>query len=127
MKFQKAIFDNKPALTNIEGRVVRINFDVEESDTVIDNANGENSDEEPVTKTVYEAYVVRVEQPVTYDRVVSAIINEAYSQDEMQAIINNHILADEDTDHETEFNEMQQWRKHAKEIARLVVYGEDGE
>ena len=39
----------------------------------------------------------------------------------MQAIINNHLLDPTDEEHEAEFNEMQAWRKHAKEVADHVL------
>ena len=54
-----------------------------------------------------------------YDRatVISAIIRQRYSDDEMQAIINNYLLDPNDAEAVKEFNEMQAYRKHAKNIA----------
>ena len=70
--------------------------------------------------TIYEYDMVRVSFPYDYSSVVSAIINDRYSNDKMQAIINNHLLEMNDSEHEAEFNEMQAWRAHAKEIGHLV-------
>ena len=55
----------------------------------------------------------------TYENIVSAIINQKYSSDEMQAIINNYLL-DNDA-YKAEFDEMQNYRKKAKEIAKNLI------
>lgn len=54
-----------------------------------------------------------------YDRstVISAVIRQKYSDDEMQAIINNYLLDPDDTEAVAEFNQMQQYRKFAKKLA----------
>lgn len=54
----------------------------------------------------------------TYDHLVSAIINKKYSTDKMQAIINNYLL--DSVAFKEEFDEMQAFRKKAKEIARSL-------
>ncbi len=118
MEFKKTTFSERPDLIAYEGEQVRINFDVEEKE--IENDNNESKDEKQ-PQTVYEAYVVRVAHPVTRDRVIDAIVTEAYPADVMQAIINNHIMEVESDEHKAEFNAMQEWRSHAKEIATSVV------
>lgn len=55
----------------------------------------------------------------TYDNIVSAIINQKYSSDKMQAIINNYLF-DNDA-YKAEFEEMQNYRQKAKEIARNLL------
>lgn len=64
-------------------------------------------------------YVVTTLPPGIYDRgtVIAQIVNSRYSNDEMQAIINNYLLDASDEEAVAEFKEMQAWRKHAKEIA----------
>lgn len=54
-----------------------------------------------------------------YDRntVISAIICQRYSNDEMQAIINNYLLDEADSDALQEFTTMQEYRKFAKQLA----------
>lgn len=123
MDFKKTIFDIRPELFSDEGVCIRVNFDVEEAEVDVSASSGEDSDERTVKRTVFKAYVVRVPQPASYDSIVSAIVSAAYPADKMQAIINNHLLEgdDEDSEHEAEFKAMQDWRKHAKEIAKEVV------
>ena len=70
---------------------------------------------------MYEAYAVRVEHPVTRSRMVDAIVTSAYPSDVMQAIINNHLLGDGDSEHEAEFAAMQEWRVLAKRTADDVL------
>ena len=82
-------------------------------DETIKNENDEN------IVYVYEA--IRTPLLYTYDLLVSTIIKEKYPDDKMQAIINNHLLNDGDEEHEKVFNEMQQWRKHAKKIAKDIM------
>lgn len=56
---------------------------------------------------------------IDYGSIVSAYINNRYPFDSMQAIINNHLLGDED--HEAEYESMQAYRKKAKEWAKEIV------
>ncbi len=115
---QKSTFDIKPDLVVEEGNVIRINYEVEEVEEALDSMHG---DEESTTRTVYKAYVTRLERPATYERIVSAIVNDGYSTDEMQAIINNHLLDSDNEDTEAEFQAMQEWRTLAKAVAREIV------
>lgn len=120
MDYRKSIFDERPSLVEYEGKVVRINFDVEQKEVPA----GTDTEQEGkgTTRIVYEAYVVRVAHPVERDTIVDAIVTAAYPQDKMQAIINNHLLdGGDDAEHEREFKEMQEWRKHAKEVADSVT------
>lgn len=82
-----------------------------------DIAQAATEEEQPKQYTANE---VRVKRSATYGDIVSAIIDDKYSNDAMQAIINNHLL-DSTSEHEAEFNEMQAWRSHAKEVAHKVV------
>ncbi len=116
---QKSTFDIKPNLVAEEGNVIRINYEVEETEEAL--ASIHEDEEQPTTRTVYKAYVTRLERPATYERIVSAIVNDGYSTDEMQAIINNHLLDSGNEDTEAEFQTMQEWRTLAKTVAREVV------
>lgn len=129
MNIKKSTFDNSPGLVVIEGNVVRINFDVEQVElaTSIDCSDGKNT-----TRKAYVAYVVRIDSPVSRDKVIDAIVSAAYPADKMQAIINNHLfnlssladsqsLDDNEAEHENEYLAMQEWRKKAKEIALRVM------
>jgi hypothetical protein len=59
-----------------------------------------------------------------YSGVVDALIQYKYPIDKMQAVINNYLLEPENLEYVTVFNEMQAWRKEAKEIAKKALeYG----
>lgn len=129
MKIKKSTFDYLPDLIEYEGNVVRINYDVEQ----IELANNMDSNEgKKASRKAYAAHVVRIEQPVERDKVIDAIVSEAYPTDKMQAIINNHfanlgVIADggtldaDELAHEEEYNAMQDWRKKAKSVASDVM------
>ena len=130
MEIKKSTFDYLPDLIEYEGNVVRINFDVEQ----IELANNMDGNEgKKASRQAYAAHVVRISQPVTRDKVIDAIVSEAYPTDKMQAIINNHfvnlgVVADggtlKDADelaHEEEYVAMQEWRKKAKSVASDVM------
>ena len=130
MEIRKSTFDYLPGLIEYEGNVVRINFDVEQ----IELANSMDSKEgKKAYRKAYAAHVVRISQPVSRDKVIDAIVSEAYPTDKMQAIINNHfanlgVIADggtlKDADelaHEEEYVAMQEWRKKAKSVASDVM------
>ena len=128
MEIRKSTFDYLPDLIEYEGNVVRINFDVEQ----IELANMDGNEGKKASRKAYAAHVVRIEQPVERDKVIDAIVSEAYPTDKMQAIINNHfanlgVLVDggmldaDELAHEEEYVAMQEWRKKAKRVASDVM------
>ena len=129
MEIRKSTFDYLAGLIEYEGNVVRINFDVEQ----IELANNMDGNEgKKASRKAYAAHVVRIEQPVERDKVIDAIVSEAYPTDKMQAIINNHfanlgVLVDggmldaDELAHEEEYVAMQEWRKKAKSVASDVM------
>ncbi len=130
MEITKNTFDQAPQLITNEGKGVMVCFDITEREVDIDTIG---SDEEKTAKrTVWEAYSVRVQQPISRDKVVDAIVCAAYPSDRMQAILNNHLaniatkadgneLDEDEQEHETEYVEMQAWRKKAKEVAKEAI------
>lgn len=108
--------DFMPELIYREGNIVRIEFGYEPVE-VTTQPMGE--DEEPQTKTEYQGYTVRVEQPLEYGKVVSAIVRAKYSSDEVEAIVLN--LGSNSSEHDEEYAQLQEWRRFAKEIAHKVV------
>lgn len=129
MEIKKSTFDYLPGLIEYEGNVVRINFDVEQ----IELANSMDSKEgKKASRKAYAAHVVRINQPVSRDKVIDAIVTSVYPTDKMQAIINNHfanlgVLVDggmldaDELEHEEEYVAMQEWRKKAKSVASDVM------
>ena len=57
----------------------------------------------------------------TYEGIVDTLISYKYPIDKMQSVINNYLLDPTDEDVVKEFNEMQAWRKEAKEIAKQAL------
>ena len=115
---KKSQFSERPDLVTNEGNGVLICFDANEVEVVYESMSDEGEDK---MMKMYEAYAVRVAHPVTRSRVIDAIVTAAYPQDVMQAIINNHLLGDDDTEHEAEFAAMQEWRTLAKRTADEVL------
>lgn len=58
-------------------------------------------------------------QESDYGPMVSAIIRSEYSEDAVEAIVNNY-LADPDG-HTEEFQQLQEWRAKAKQAARTII------
>lgn len=75
---------------------------------------------------VYKQEVVRLEGELTYDKIVSAIINAKYSIDDQMAILMNamnpNLLTEEkEADYYQEMKDFQAWRDKAKNIASVIM------
>jgi len=57
----------------------------------------------------------------SYSQLVAAIIQSRYPSDDMQAIINNHLMDDGNSEHETEWKKMQAWRAESKNMAKSIL------
>lgn len=95
---------------NLGRNVYTINFNIEEIDT----------QDEETQKFSYESVTL---QPGNddYGNVVSALIHSRYTDDDMQAIINNYLDAPDNQEYNDEFKDMQDFRKQAKAIAKEFV------
>ncbi len=62
---------------------------------------------------------------LTYDALVAALVRTRYSDDAMTAIINNHLLDGNDADIAAEWEQMQQWRREAKALAKQILTNHD--
>lgn len=56
-----------------------------------------------------------------YSGVVDALVVFKYPNDKMQAVINNYLLDPTNQQTLDEFNQMQEWRKYAKELAKEIL------
>ena len=56
-----------------------------------------------------------------YDAIVDALITAEYPASKMQAVINNYLAAPDNADIKAEFDQMQEWRKEAKRIAKEAL------
>lgn len=52
--------------------------------------------------------------------IIDAIIRERYSASQVEAIVNNYLADTTNEEYLKEFNDMQEWRKQAKSIAKKV-------
>lgn len=77
---------------------------------VVETENGYRWEQVHVTKRNWE-----------YGKIVDALISHKYPIDKMQAVVNNYLLEPENPEYITAFNEMQAWRKEAKEIAKEAL------
>ena len=114
---RKNEFDNRPELVTDEGKNVLICFDIE----AIEKEFPSMGDDEPVKREVFEACSVRIDKPVTRDRVIDGIVSAEYPNDRMQAVVNNYLLNQKDVEHKAEFDAMQEWRAKAKTVAGDVI------
>ena len=52
--------------------------------------------------------------------IIDTIIRERYSASQVEAIVNNYLSDTTNKEYLKEFNDMQEWRKEAKSIAKKV-------
>lgn len=57
----------------------------------------------------------------SYDAIVNAIVCEQYPADKMQAVINNYLADQEGVEAKKEMDDMQAWRRYAKEVAKEAL------
>ena len=100
-----------------EGEKVRLSYEVEEKEISVETEGSKKA----VKRTVYEAYVTRLARPLTYERAVSAIVDDGYPSDKMQAVVNNYLLDPTDESAKAEMEAMQSWRALAKRVAKEAV------
>lgn len=108
--------------TTIEGNLLRILFDFKKYEVKTD-------DETEAPNDIYDCESVDVNGR-TYGEIVSAIINDRYNNDSVQAIMANYEDAKDESspiseekreEYIYEYNLYQNFRKHAKEIAKIAV------
>jgi hypothetical protein len=109
----------RAALLELYPGLARINFNVVEE-------HREAEDGSRNTVYVYNMVEIRRKLPVIvpfsqddYPMLVSSLVRERYSEDDVEAIMNNY-LADPEG-HKADFDELQAWRVKAKEVAREVI------
>ncbi len=111
-----------------EGSILRVYFDINPHVPVVSENEPAGMQDESAAP-VYVCENVDVEGR-TYGDIVSAIVNDRYSADDVQALQANYIEAkdpesiipdEKREEYLTEYADFQLWRKHAKEIASAVV------
>lgn len=74
-------------------------------------------------KQCYTYRYYSIEMPLgidDYDSEVNAIVTAKYPNDVMQSVVNNYLLDPTNDKAKKEFEDMQQWRKEAKEYANDI-------
>ena len=106
--------------TTIEGNLLRILFDFKKVEVKTD-------DETEAPNDIYDCESVDVNGR-TYGEIVSAIINDRYNTDSVQAIMANYELVKDDhcpeekkAEYISEYQALQDWRARAKEIAKIIT------
>lgn len=106
----------------LEGPLVRLLFDFTPATPVLE-------DGEEAPDDLFDCESVDTTAR-SYDGIVSAIINDRYSQDRVQAILANYqnaidpestIDVDKRAEYLQEYHDFQDYREHAKTVARLAV------
>ena len=106
----------------LEGPLVRLLFDFTPATPVLE-------DGEEAPDDLFDCESVDTTDR-SYGGIVSAIINDRYSQDRVQAILANYqnaidpestIEQDKRAEYLQEYHEFQDYREHAKTVARLAV------
>lgn len=117
--YQMTALPQSGVQVTIEGALMRLLFDFSQAEP----REGEESTD------IYDCESVDVNGR-TYGDIVSAIVNDRYSSDAVQAIMANYaealdsssdITPEKRAEHLEEYEDYQTWRKHAKEIASEVV------
>ena len=108
----------RPQPLKIYTGLIRINYDVSEEER-------EDMDGNKMTFYVYRAIDIDKSNVSRlaysdYPMLVSAIIRDRYSVDDVEAITQNY-LADESAEHVREFNTLQDWRALAKSEAKNII------
>jgi len=101
----------RPDTVETVGAKRYLNFDIEEVVNKDDNISSEN-----------QYRYLQAEGNIfnwDYAHLVAAIIRAKYSADDVEAIILNN--GDGEPEHKASYNELQAWRKHAKDVAREVI------
>jgi hypothetical protein len=103
-----------------DGEYLMIEFDFEQYKP--------QDETQEVAENTYAMEYVTHKGETDYGKIVSAIINDKYSTDDVQAIIANYEEArsaeepsEKEQEYLAEYAEYQEWRRHAKEIAKIVI------
>lgn len=131
----KAYFDmngdapKEDVSANVSGDVLRVTYDYVKSELKKDSEGNV-----VVGDNAYSAEYIELRGGVrSYDAIASAIIEDKYPSDKMDAIRLNYELAqnadttgitisdEKKEEYITEYKAMQEWRIHAKEVAKTAV------
>lgn len=113
---------------SVSGNYLQVAYDFVRIEQKADDANG--SMRMAVENSCQGEYIELRGGERGYDAIISAIVEDKYPTDKMDAVRLNYELAKDDTisiseekraEYLAEYKTMQEWRIHAKEIARKAV------
>ncbi len=114
----KSIPENGVKATQ-EGELLRLLFDFEK----VENT----SEDEPVADDLYHCESIDVHGR-EYGDIINAIVSDRYPSDKKDAVMANYQLcldsdcpAEKAEEYRQEYQALQDWRSHAKEIAKIVT------
>ncbi len=109
--------------TKKEGNLLRLLFDFEKVEAPAD----QDDNHRPVADDLYYCESIDVHGS-EYGDIISAIVKDRYSDDDKDAIMANYQLALDGQcseakaeEYRKEYTALQEWRSHAKEIAKIVT------
>lgn len=91
---KKSEFFERPDLATIEGDVLRISFGVTEEQVPVNPQEETPSGQEPETRTLYRAYVVRLKNPFTIERIKAALLTHEYDGEVLPDTVAEAIAAE---------------------------------
>lgn len=114
----------------LEGNFLQVSYDFEAIEKP-EEEDADSGDMRIVPKDAYVGEYVELRGGERgYDAIISAIVEDKYPTDKMDAVRLNYELAKDDTisisdekraEYLAEYKTMQEWRIHAKEIATIAV------
>lgn len=91
---KKSEFFERPDLATIEGDVLRISFGVTEEQVPVNPQEETPAGQEPETRTLYRAYVVRLKNPFTIERIKAALLTHEYDGEVLPDTVAEAIAAE---------------------------------
>lgn len=73
-----------------------------------------------IIQIIYNGVSIESDTLDCYSVVVEKLIRDKYSVSQVEAIVNNYLSDTSNEEYLKEFNDMQEWRKKAKNIAREI-------
>jgi hypothetical protein len=74
-----------------------------------------------IIQIIYNGVSIESDTLDCYSVVIEKLIRDKYSVSQVEAIVNNYLLDNTNEEYLKEFNDMQEWRKEAKSIAKKVI------
>lgn len=74
-----------------------------------------------VIQIIYDGISIESNTLDCYSVIIEKLIRDKYSVSQVEAIVNNYLSDTSNEEYLKEFNDMQEWRKEAKSIAKKII------